>query len=370
VNQENNNEILPEQTDAPEEIVTAPLPKKKRKKVWLIILLSLLGLLIAVCLAVVIFAGNKLKLIQKGSNWEKPNQQEIDDFMAEQTDPIPDDATQIDPDDIEWGENAETIQSNSHIVNILLIGLDRRPGERYGRTDTMILCTLNKHNKTVTLTSIMRDLYVQIPGYYGHRINTCYFLGGTPLLDKTLETNFGVKIDGNIEVDMESFVTCIDTIGGIDLELSWSEANSLIRTNQTANPSQPIWELKAGMNHLNGAQALTYARNRSIGNGDFDRTTRQKKVIAAVFNKVKTMDFYEVNDLMNQFLPHLTTDMTNKQIIDHGWTVFGMFDQLQIKNARIPADGAFYGAYVSGMSVLVPNLEKNRAVFAEIMKVE
>ena len=289
--------------------------------------------------------------------------------MAQQTEPVPEDAVVVDPDDIQWGESIGSLEDGDDIINILLIGMDSRPGERYSRSDTMILCTLNKVNKTITLTSFMRDMYVQIPGHYPNRINASYFFGGTKLLNETLAHNFGVEVDANVEINMEGFCACIDQMGGIDIELTQSEANYMINNNLRANPEEPVWQLHAGLNHLTGAQALVYARNRTTGNGDFDRTLRQKKVITAAINKAKTMNIYEINQLIDKFLPYLTTDMSDTEIIDYTWTVVAMFDELQVKQSRIPANGTFYGAWVQGMSVLIPNLEANRKVLEDVMKV-
>ncbi|MFQ9799037.1 MAG: LCP family protein [Clostridia bacterium] len=100
------------------------------------------------------------------------------------------------------------------MVNILLIGQDRREGEGRQRSDSMILATINKKSQSIYLTSFMRDMYVPIPGYSDNRINAAYAFGGMDLLDDTIETNFGIHIDGNVEVDFSGFKTLIDMMGG------------------------------------------------------------------------------------------------------------------------------------------------------------
>ena len=117
-------------------------------------------------------------------------------------------------------ENTDAEAATSNIKSILLIGQDKREGESRQRSDSMILATLDKDQGTVSLTSFMRDLYVAIPGYSTTRINAAYAYGGMDLLDQTLEENFGVKIDGNVEVDFEVFQVLVDKVGGIDLELT------------------------------------------------------------------------------------------------------------------------------------------------------
>ena len=122
-------------------------------------------------------------------------------------------------------ENTDAEADASNIKSILLIGQDKREGESRQRSDSMILATLDKDQGTVSLTSFMRDLYVAIPGYSTTRINAAYAYGGMDLLDQTLEENFGVKIDGNVEVDFEVFQVLVDKVGGIDLELTQAEAD-------------------------------------------------------------------------------------------------------------------------------------------------
>ena len=141
------------------------------------------------------------------------------------------------PEDIAWpSEPPETI-AGAHIINILLIGQDRRPGEPRQRSDAMILCTLNLDRQTVTLTSFLRDMYVKIPGYADNKINAAYQIGGMALLDQTLEVNFGIHVDGNVEVDFSQFQRIVDLMGGVDIELTDAEARYINSSIGTAlNP--------------------------------------------------------------------------------------------------------------------------------------
>ena len=129
--------------------------------------------------------------------------------------------------------------TGSGIVNILLIGQDRREGEETARSDSMILCTSPRKTGDVTMTSFLRDLYVPIPGHRSNRINAAYSEGGTALLDDTLRENFGLHIDGNIEVDFSQFAQIIDLLGGVELELRKDEAaeiNKETGSSPTAGP--------------------------------------------------------------------------------------------------------------------------------------
>lgn len=147
-------------------------------------------------------------------------------------------------------ENTDAEAATSNIKSILLIGQDKREGESRQRSDSMILATLDKDQGTVSLTSFMRDLYVAIPGYSTTRINAAYAYGGMDLLDETLEENFGVKIDGNVEVDFEVFQVLVDKVGGIDLELTQAEADYICRTRPECSlSSAPSKRLESSGGH-------------------------------------------------------------------------------------------------------------------------
>ena len=234
----------------------------------------------------------------------------------------------------------------------------------------MILCTINRDDKTVTLTSFMRDMYVKIPGYRANRINASYELGGMQLLDATLEQNFGVQIDGNVEVDFDGFMEVIDMLGGVDIELKDYEANYLNRRGNwdVDDSTAGQWDLKEGMNHLTGEQALAYSRIRYVGNGDYERTERQRTVLNTMFEMCKDLSVRELNNLLQKLLPHLTTDMTNSEILGYAAQMFPMMSDLQITMQRVPADGTFSDAYIDGMAVLKVDLEENKKLLASCME--
>ena len=122
------------------------------------------------------------------------------------------------------------------------------------------------------------------------------------------------------------------------------------------------------MNHLDGEAALMYTRNRSVGNGDFTRTERQRKVLSALFEKCRGMSLTQLQKLMEKALPMITTDMSNRQLLDLLMDVVPMLTTMQVNTNRIPADGTYSDAYVSGVgSVLVPDLEANRDILQDIM---
>lgn len=306
---------------------------------------------------------NRVETSTTGATLSSSEVQDILNGQNETVDPNYTGAT-MSAEDVTWAPDVtEPIGQGENVINILLIGQDRRPGEVRARSDAMILCTINKEKKTLTLTSIMRDLYVQIPGYSDDRINVSYVLGGMPLLNACIEKNFGISVDGNVEVDFSGFETVVDLVGGLEIELSKAEASHL--NSQNSN-----WSLKAGTNHLDGAQALAYSRIRSISNdevGDFGRTGRQRIVLSKLVQKAKTMSLLQLNDMLTKVLPTLTTDLTDAEIFKYLVDLFPLLVDLKINTTRIPADGAYFMTMIDGKSVLVPDLEANREILKKII---
>ena len=258
-------------------------------------------------------------------------------------------------DEIDWGEVYATIGGDDSIVNVMLIGQDRRPGEDRARSDSMILVTFNKEKKTITMTSFMRDLYVKIPGgYLDNRINTAYSLGGIDLLNQTLLENFGVVVDATVEVDFGQFRNIIDLLGGVEIELDEAEARYINKKMNTR-------DVEPGVQILNGRQALWYARNRSTGGtSDFGRTNRQRTVLNALIEAYKNKPLTEMLGLLDDILPLITTDLTQGEVLNYVMALFPMFSECEIVTQQIPVQGGFYDATIRGMQVLVPYMDINR----------
>lgn len=336
----------------------------KKRSAVAVALLTVLGVLLVLALLGLLFAF--LYVDGMLSLMERPPQQEITLSPSEiaaienETDPVEPDFSGpvLDPTDVTWATEPAELIEGKQLIQILLIGQDRRSGEGRQRSDAMILCSVNKRTGTVTLTSFLRDLYVQIPGYQDNRLNAAYALGGMELLNETLALNFGVQVDGNIEVDFSQFEQIIDMMGGVEIKLTEEEANH-INANEGTTLSQ-------GWNLLDGKAALSYSRIRYIGT-DFGRTNRQRTVIASVISKCKAMDLTELHDLLEQILPLITTDMTNGEILSYAIECFTLLSDIRISNQHIPAEGTYQFASIRGMSVLVPDLEENRRILREVL---
>ena len=229
-------------------------------------------------------------------------------------------------------QNASPLEKGEHVINIMLVGQDRRPGEGRQRSDSMILVTINKSKGTITLTSFMRDQYVLIPGYKPNKLNAAYALGGFSLMNETLAVNFGVLVDGNVEVDFDGFKDVIDLLGGVEITLTQAEADHLNEEYQ--------YTLTPGKQYLNGEQALSYSRIRKIDT-DYQRAKRQRTVLLSLLNRYKEKPAAAMLALLDDILPMVTTNMTNAEIISLATEVLPMLSSSRIDTLRIPVDGTF-----------------------------
>jgi LCP family protein required for cell wall assembly len=275
----------------------------------------------------------------------------------------------LNPDDVTIPtEPAEVIVTGENIINIVLVGQDRREGQGRQRSDSMILCTINKEKKTITMTSFLRDIYVSIPGYYRQRLNVAYLLGGYKTLNATLEHNFGVSADHCVEVDFSGFENIINVLGGVDVELTEAEAKYLNRRGNWDVQKGPVdWTLKEGVNTLTGAQALAYSRIRALDN-DWGRSNRQRTVLSALLAKAKTMSLTQLNEFANQILPMIATDMTPSEITGYLMELFPLLGDLNIKTQTIPANGTWQYATIDGNAVITVNFEKNQQILRELFE--
>lgn len=336
------------------------MDERKKKMGWCgtILILLLIMAILVVSLAAYAY-NNILGKINRVDDEEVTLSQAEIDAIENQTDPPEELVGDLDEHDAILDENADLIAQEDHIINILLIGQDRRPGESRARSDSMILCTIDTEKKTMVMTSFLRDLYVDIPDWNGrtyqdNRLNACYAFGGMGMLDLALEKNFGIQVDHNLEVDFSGFSEIIKIFGGVSINLTKAEANYL------------GGGLKEGVNFLTPDQALAYSRIRYL-DSDFGRTNRQRNVLTALFNSIKTMNADQLSQLINNILPMMTTDMTNADITGYMVKLIPILPELEISAQYIPASGAYKSCYVRGMAVLVPDMEANRAILRETL---
>lgn len=246
----------------------------------------------------------------------------------------------------------------------MLIGTDGRTAEDHGRSDSMVLLSINYKSSTITMTSFMRDMYVSIPEYYNDKLNASYSHGGASLLLDTIEDNFNISIDDCIVVDFSSFIKIVDAIGGVDITVSDNEATAIndiliSEVNSIAGDERNSDLLTSGGEYLlNGKQALSYSRIRYVGNADFERTQRQRTVIDAIIKRVKTPNLFRVFNFANTTASQITTNINALEMYGLSLQVPYLltFDLVQ---QRIPADDTWYYDDIDGQSVIVVDFEQN-----------
>lgn len=243
---------------------------------------------------------------------------------------------------------------DSGMVNLLLIGQDRREDNLPARSDSIILCSLRPGEKTITITSFLRDLYVEIPGFEGNRINAAYANGGMELLRQTMEENFGLVIDGCIEVDFSNFSQIIDVLGGVTIELRQDEAEVI---NASTGSS-----LTEGSQLLTGEEALAYSRIRSLdSDGDFSRTGRQRQLILSLLNSYQNAGLLTILSAAADTIPLISTDLETKELLVLAARLFPLLDNPEIISQRIPFDGTYSYERIRNMEVLTADMETLRS---------
>ena len=254
-----------------------------------------------------------------------------------------------------------------HVRSVLVIGTDGRTSDEIGRSDSMILVSLNRKTNEIIMTSFMRDCYVDIPNHGMDKLNAAYAFGGADLLMETLEYNFDVRIDDYVSVDFASFVSVVDAVGGIDIQVSDEEAEAInviliSEVNELMGDDRNADLLNGGgMLHLNGKQALSYSRIRYVGNSDFERTQRQRRVMSLIIAKLKQFKPSMFKNLASDVIPDVTTNMSGPAMYLLSLK-FPLLLGYETKQIQIPAEGTYYGADVDVGNVLQIDLDENRRV--------
>ena len=204
--------------------------------------------------------------------------------------------------------NASKIRYSDDVYNILLMGIDYgSKNYPYGRSDSMILVSINKNQKTIKLVSLSRAAYAAIQGYKNTRLSHAHGYGGAPLAIDTVERNYKIRIDRYVSVGFDSFKKIIDAFGGVSINLTSVEQNVL-------NGAFPGKFPSAGTYTLNGEQALVYARLRATDN-DRTRTGRQRNVLMALSQKAKSMSVTDALGILNVVLPLVRTNFTRTELV-------------------------------------------------------
>ena len=279
-------------------------------------------------------------------------------------------------DNIDISKMSDTFKNARHedgVYNILLLGVEAigSNGVASGRTDSIMIATINTKQKTLGLTSIMRDSYVTLPGYYDTRINSAFGKGGIELLYETIAYNYNLRIDGSAIVSFETFQKIIDELGGVDIEITPVEAEYLNTTNYVSKKSNRT--LKPGVNHMNGNQALGYARVRyratlDGSKDDQGRTSRHRRVMAAIFKEVKKSNPVTLVKLLDTVFSQIQTDIKKSNASSYLAEVLELsIDGVPLDNFRLPIEGTYDGVKINKAYVVTFDIAANKEALAEFV---
>lgn len=235
---------------------------------------------------------------------------------------------------------------NSDIINIALFGVDAPKGQ-FGRSDAIMVLTIDKDNNTIKLSSIMRDSYVPIDGHGTDKINHAYAFGGPQLAIKTINKNFKLNIKDFISVNFSTMPEIIDAIGGVEMDIKDYEISQL----------SSLGISKPGHYTLNGKQALAYSRIRKTGNGDYERTDRQRAVLNEVFKKITSAGAMKFPSYVTKLLPLTQTSLSNMDILNLGKDTLSV-GNLKLVEKRFPQDGFCQGKMINSVYYLTFNKEE------------
>ncbi len=232
------------------------------------------------------------------------------------------------------------VRNSYKAVNIALFGIDYEKGDM-GRTDTIIIFTIDRPHNAVKMSSIMRDSYVDISGYGKDKINHAYVFGGPQLAIKTLNENFDLAITKYISVNFSDFCSIIDKLGGIEMTVSDDEATE-------------IPGLKNGGTYtLTGDQALAYTRIRCLSGGDYERTLRQRTLLEKLYSMMINRPVSQYSDIAEELFPMIHTNLTNREIMIY--CTYIATSKPELKQSRFPKDDMSSGERINGTYYLVFN---------------
>ncbi len=257
--------------------------------------------------------------------------------------------------------DSNDLMQDENVINILFIGVDARVPDENSRSDSMILFSIDKNNKKIKLTSFMRDTWVTMPKKKNEaKLNAaCNTSAGAQYVIDTIEYNFNIKIDSYFLVDFDAFMTIIDRLGGINVEITENEAKNL--------RDEFFLKTQSGDNvHLDGNEALWYCRIRYL-DSDFMRTFRQRKVITSIIVKAKSTNYFNLIDILKDILPVVETDINPFELTKLAIGAAFLYIHYDIEQTRVPADGTWKDATKSGQSVLIADLGKNQKYLDEFL---
>lgn len=261
------------------------------------------------------------------------------------------------------------MEQNHGVENILLIGVDTRSKNlRSGRADTIMIASIDANKSNVKLISILRDTYVKIPRYRSNRINATYAIGGPKLLMETIEKNFNIPIDKYVVANFYNFEKVINILGGVEVNIKPQEVRGVNSCLKGIRRSKSHYLKKSGVQHLNGAQALAYCRIRKVGNGDYERTLRQRRVIEKLITNFDGLPITKYPGLIANVYPNVSTNLSLKDCVNLARFYLGK-DNWAIEGIQIPDSNSGRPRTIRSMYVIYPNItECNKRIHEFLLK--
>lgn len=254
-------------------------------------------------------------------------------------------------------ENA--VEEDKNIVNIALFGLDKRDKAEPGRSDSIMVLTIDQVHKKIKLSSIMRDTYVDINAHGKTKINHAYAYGGAQLAVRTLNENFNLNIRDYASVDFFELEKIIDSLGGVTIDVKSDEINLMNSyMTEVANIEHSSFNkiTKTGNQLLDGKQAVAYSRIRYTDGGDFVRTDRQRTVLSALLTRIQQSGKLAYPGIISKLLPFTETSMNSMDIVKLGTSIFTL-NISTVEQERFPIDGYCKGEMIDGVWYLVSDLK-------------
>lgn len=338
--------------------------KKKKTVIKLLLVLVIFISTMAVMFNIYLNQMRYVKLPEDDENLgiknEEIQKQETENETVEKGDIL------VSPNKADETKNSEF---DGKIINIALIGGDRRNKKEASHADSIIILSIDTVHKKIKISSIMRDTYVKVQGHGRTKLSHSYAYGGPKLTIRTLNENFNLDIRDYVFIDFYGFEKLIDSLGGVEVDVKKyeiSEINKYIKEVAAIRKTKAKLLKKPGPQTLNGQQALSYTRIRKVGNGDFARTNRQRQVLDVVLKKISEKGALQFPVIAAAVLPYVETSLSKTDIIKTGLYVLtsGMNT---IEEKRFPADGYWKGKTIDKIWYLVADIEATKKQMREFI---
>jgi len=348
----------------------------RKKRLGRGILIGILALVLIVVIAAVILFNHMYGLMNTDKD-ETPDATPVPTAVPAEVTPTPEPAATPTPTpeplseeeqlELELHQTAAELVFDEDVYNLLLIGSDSRKFEESARTDSMILVSINKRTKELWLTSLQRDIYINIAGWGGSaKLNAANVYGGMDMLIATIEEGFGVNIDNYAMVNFDGFIDLAEMAGGITVTMTADEIYymnlAIIESNHllgVESNDQIIWDLVDGTYHLNGKQTLGYCRIRAL-DGDTARAARQRAALMQMWGNIKKMGLMDLYKMAETAMGMVTTDLTKGECASLLLTMPSLLEY-EINTHQLPVEGGFFRTKINEQSCYWLDFDVNRA---------